>query len=125
MALDYYRPNISGLTLYVESLAKGLAARGNSVTVLTHEHTADLPPEENDAGVRVIRSPVLARAGKALISPAILAAARRRTWTANDEGHKFAKPTGLALDRQRDILYVIDSGNNSVSRLNLSERKTP
>jgi len=77
MALDYYRPNISGLTLYVESLAKGLAARGHSVTVLTHAHAADLPPEENDAGVRVIRSPVLARAGKALISPAILAAARR------------------------------------------------
>jgi glycosyltransferase involved in cell wall biosynthesis len=77
MALDYYRPNISGLTLYVESLAKGLAARGNAVTVLTHAHAANLPPEENDAGVRVIRSPVLARAGKALISTAILAAARR------------------------------------------------
>jgi len=49
----------------------------------------------------------------------------RRTWSTDDDGRKFAKPTGLALDRQRDILYVIDSGNNSVSRLNLSERKTP
>jgi YYY domain-containing protein len=51
--------------------------------------------------------------------------ALKRTWSADDDGRKFAKPTGLALDRQRDILYVIDSGNNSVSRLNLSERKTP
>jgi len=49
----------------------------------------------------------------------------RRTWSADDEGRKFAMPTGLALDRGRDILYVIDSGNNSVSRLNLAERKTP
>lgn len=77
MALDYYRPNISGLTLYVESLAKGLAGRGHDVTILTHAHTAGLPPEESDGGVRIVRSPVLARAGKALISPAILAAARR------------------------------------------------
>jgi glycosyltransferase involved in cell wall biosynthesis len=77
MSLDYYRPNISGLTLYVESLAKGLAARGHDVTVLTHAHAAGLSPEETDGGVRVVRAPVLARAGKALISPAIVAAARR------------------------------------------------
>lgn len=77
MALDYYRPNISGLTLYVESLAKGLAGRGHDVTILTHAHTAGLPPDETDGGVRVVRAPVLARAGKALISPAILGAARR------------------------------------------------
>lgn len=77
MALDYYRPNISGLTLYVESLAKGLARRGHDVTILTHAHTAGLPPDETDGGVRVVRAPVLARAGKALISPAILRAARR------------------------------------------------
>jgi glycosyltransferase involved in cell wall biosynthesis len=77
MALDYYRPNISGLTLYVESLAKGLASRGHDVTILTHAHAAGLPPEESDGGVRVVRAPVLARAGKALISPAILGAARR------------------------------------------------
>ena len=25
MAIDYYRPNVSGLTLYVEHLAEGLA----------------------------------------------------------------------------------------------------
>jgi glycosyltransferase involved in cell wall biosynthesis len=83
MALDYYRPNISGLTLYVESLAKGLVARGNSVTVVTHAHAAGLAPEEDDAGVRVVRAPVFARAGKALISPAIIAAARRELASAD------------------------------------------
>lgn len=77
MALDYYRPNISGLTLYVERLAKGLAARGHAVSILTHAHAAGLSAEETDEGVRVVRAPVLARVGKALVSPAILAAARR------------------------------------------------
>ncbi len=75
MALDYYRPNVSGLTLYVESLAKGLVARGHQITVLTHAHLPGLAAEENDAGVRVVRAPVLLRAGKALVSPAILTAA--------------------------------------------------
>jgi len=28
MAIDYYRPNVSGLTLYAEHLAEGLAERG-------------------------------------------------------------------------------------------------
>lgn len=77
MSLDYYRPNISGLTLYVESLAKGLAGRGHEVTILTHAHAPGLAPEESDAGVRIVRAPVFARAGKALISPAIIAACRR------------------------------------------------
>ncbi len=87
MALDYYRPNISGLTLYVESLAKGLVGRGHAVTIVTHDHSGGLEPEEDDAGVRVVRAPVAARAGKALISPAILAAARRELARGTDVLH--------------------------------------
>lgn len=77
MALDYYRPNVSGLSLYVERLAAGLAARGHEVTVLTHQHQRDLPESEADGAVRVLRAPVLGRIGKALVSPALLARARR------------------------------------------------
>ena len=77
MALDYYRPNISGLTLYAEHLAEGLAARGHEVSVLTHRHAPGLPAESRENGVRVVRSAVAARLGKALVSPAILARARR------------------------------------------------
>ncbi len=77
MALDYYRPNISGLTLYAEHLAEGLAARGHEVSVLTHRHAPGLPAESREKGVRVVRSAVAARLGKALVSPAILARARR------------------------------------------------
>lgn len=77
MALDYYRPNVSGLTLYVEHLAEGLASRGHDVRVLTHRHLPELPEESDENGVRVVRAPVAARVGKALVSPAILARALR------------------------------------------------
>jgi glycosyltransferase involved in cell wall biosynthesis len=75
MALDYYRPNVSGLTLYVEHLAEGLARRGHAVSVLTHRHEPSLPRRAEENGVRVVRAPVAARLGKALVSPAILASA--------------------------------------------------
>lgn len=75
MAVDYYRPNVSGLTLYVERLAGALAAKGHSITVLTHRHRPDLPAEEREGAIRISRAPVLARLGKALVSPALVAAA--------------------------------------------------
>jgi len=73
MAIDYYRPHVSGLTLYAEHLAEGLARRGHSVRVLTHRHPPDLPKESEENGVGVVRATVAARLGKALVSPAILA----------------------------------------------------
>ena len=77
MALDYYRPYVSGLSMYVERLGRALAGRGHGITVLTHRHAGGLAREEQDEGVRIVRAPVLARVGKALVSPALLAAAHR------------------------------------------------
>jgi glycosyltransferase involved in cell wall biosynthesis len=73
MGIDYYRPHVSGLTLYAEHLAEGLARRGHGVRVLTHRHLPGLPVEAEENGVGVVRAPVAARFGKALVSPAILA----------------------------------------------------
>lgn len=75
MGLDYYLPNYSGLTLYAAAIGEGLAARGHSVSVLTHQHLPELPLESVEKGVRVVRAPVAGRLGKALLSPAILARA--------------------------------------------------
>jgi glycosyltransferase involved in cell wall biosynthesis len=72
MAIDYYRPNVSGLTLYVEHLAEAMAGRGHSVSVLTNRHAPELPTEAVENGVRIVRAPVLARVGKALVAPSIL-----------------------------------------------------
>jgi glycosyltransferase involved in cell wall biosynthesis len=71
IALTYYRPHYSGLTIYTERLAKALAARGHQVTVLTSQFDKDLPDEEFVEGVRVVRIPVLMRLSKGVIMPSI------------------------------------------------------
>lgn len=62
--LTYYRPHVSGLTIYVERLAQALARRGHQVTVLTSHYARNLPYEEMMDGVRVVRVPVLFRFNK-------------------------------------------------------------
>ena len=44
-------------------------------------------------------------------------------WTADDAGEKFSSPRGIALDRRNRILYVVNSGTNSVTKLKISEKK--
>src|SRR5512136_2108046 len=69
LALTYYRPHTSGLTIYAERLARGLAARGHQVTVLTSQFDPRLPRIERLDGVRVVRAPVLLRVSKGVIMP--------------------------------------------------------
>jgi glycosyltransferase involved in cell wall biosynthesis len=87
IALTYYRPHISGLTIYVERLARALAADGHQVTVLTSHYQKDLPYREAMDGVTVIRHPVLFRLSKGCIMPGFLA----RAW---------------ALMREHDVVSV-------------------
>ncbi len=68
-ALTYYRPYISGLTIYVQRLATALARRGHAVTVLTSQYDPSLPLTEWMDGVRVVRAPVVARVSKGVIMP--------------------------------------------------------
>src|SRR3954452_7380052 len=77
LGLTYYRPHVSGMTIYVERLARGLVERGHDVTVLTSRHERSLRTEEVLDGVRVTRVPVAAHVGKAVVMPSYpLAAAR-------------------------------------------------
>jgi glycosyltransferase involved in cell wall biosynthesis len=69
MVLTYYRPHVSGLTIYVQRLAEALAAQGHTVTVLTSHYVPSLPLEEMMSGVRVVRAPVLMRISKGVIMP--------------------------------------------------------
>jgi len=69
IALTYYRPWTSGLTIYTERLARGLAARGHPVTVLTSQYDPALPRVERLDGVQVVRAPVLFRVSKGVIMP--------------------------------------------------------
>ena len=67
--LTYYRPHISGLTIYVQRLAEALAASGHHVTILTSHYERDLAYEESINGVHVVRVPVLFRISKGVIMP--------------------------------------------------------
>jgi glycosyltransferase involved in cell wall biosynthesis len=67
LALTYYRPHLSGLTLYVERLARALVTRGHEVTVLTSQHDSALARESREDGVRVVRAPVVFRAVKGVL----------------------------------------------------------
>jgi glycosyltransferase involved in cell wall biosynthesis len=69
LVLTYYRPHVSGLTIYVQRVAEALAAEGHAVTVLTSRYDASLPAEEKIDGVRVLRVPVLMRVNKGVIMP--------------------------------------------------------
>ena len=69
IVLTYYRPHTSGLTIYAERLARGLAARGHQVTVLTSRFDRSRPIEALEDGVRVVRAPVLFRVSKGVIMP--------------------------------------------------------
>jgi glycosyltransferase involved in cell wall biosynthesis len=69
VGLTYYRPHISGLTIYVERLSRALVARGHHVTILTSRFDPQLPREEWVDGVRVVRVPVVLRVSKGVIMP--------------------------------------------------------
>jgi glycosyltransferase involved in cell wall biosynthesis len=69
IVLTYYRPHISGLTIYAERLAKAFAALGHNVTILTSQFEKSLPREEVIEGIRIIRAPVLFRLSKGVIMP--------------------------------------------------------
>ncbi len=77
VALTYYRPHVSGLTIYVERLTSALAARGHEVTVLTSQYDKALPREEVIEGARVVRVPVAFRVSKGVIMPTFGAWATR------------------------------------------------
>ncbi len=77
IALTYYRPHTSGLTIYAERIARALVMRGHQVTVLTSHYRKDLPYSESIDGVRIIRVPVLMRISKGVIMPAFGAVANK------------------------------------------------
>jgi len=69
IVLTYYRPHTSGLTIYAERLARAMVRRGHQVTVLTSHFQKDLPYEEIQDGVRIVRAPVAFRLSKGVIMP--------------------------------------------------------
>ncbi len=71
IALTYYRPHYSGLTIYAEHEARALVDRGHQVTVLTSRFDPALPEREVRDGVEVIRPKVWFHISKGVIMPSM------------------------------------------------------
>lgn len=87
VVLYYYLPYISGLSEYARRLAEALVVSGFEVTVLSTQYDETLPREESIAGVRVLRTRVLFRFGKGVVSPS------------------FAR-TAIRLSRTHDVVHL-------------------
>ena len=77
IALQYYVPHRTGLTLHVQRLAESLVRRGHSVTVLTARYNTELPSDEIVNGVRVVRLWAPIRVSRGMIMPTYPIAAYR------------------------------------------------
>lgn len=78
IALQYYVPHRTGLTLHVQRVAEALAQRGHQVTVLTARYDKHLPRDEQVInGVRVIRLWAPLRISRGMVMPAYPEAAWR------------------------------------------------
>ena len=141
IALTYYRPHVSGLTIYVERLAKALVARGHQVTVLTSQYERTLPRAEIREGVRVLRVPVVLRVSKGVIMPTIGLVATREVLRHDVlslhlpqldaagialRGRLFGKPTALTYHCDLQLPggwinllanWVVDRANHAAARL--------
>lgn len=71
IALTYYRPHYSGLTIHAEREARALAERGHQITVLTSRFNPDLPFREITDGVEIIRPKVWLHISKGVIMPSM------------------------------------------------------
>jgi glycosyltransferase involved in cell wall biosynthesis len=67
--LTYYRPWVSGLTIYVERLSRALVEQGHDVTVLTSQYDPALPRYDIMDGVKIVRIPVALRISKGVLMP--------------------------------------------------------
>ncbi len=71
IALTYYRPHYSGLTIHAEREAIALVKRGHKVTVLTSRFNDALPVREIKDGVEIVRPRVAFRISKGVIMPSM------------------------------------------------------
>jgi glycosyltransferase involved in cell wall biosynthesis len=83
ITLTYYRPHYSGLTIYVERLARALAELGHKVTVITSRYEHTLPAHELSDGVEIVRLDVLMRVSKGVLMPEMPLQAWKLAWQAD------------------------------------------
>lgn len=69
ISCTYFLPNISGVTVYIDILAKKLAQKGRKVSVLTCKYKNNLSKYKEIGGVNIYRSDKLFSVGKGVFMP--------------------------------------------------------
>lgn len=69
IALYYYTPYVSGLTIYAKNLAESLVKNWYEVTIFCAQHDKNLPQEENMNWVKIIREKTSWNLGKWVLMP--------------------------------------------------------
>jgi len=69
VSCTYFRPNISGVTIYVDILTQRLAEKGWKVSVLTSRYKKNTKEEVVENGVRIKRSRILFQLDKGVFMP--------------------------------------------------------
>jgi glycosyltransferase involved in cell wall biosynthesis len=72
ISTPYFLPNISGITYYVDKLAKGLSAKKHQISILTTQHKKELKKYERIGKIDIVRLKPIIRIGKGLITPSII-----------------------------------------------------
>lgn len=69
ISCTYYLPNVSGVTVYVDILAKKLGEKGHKMTILTSRYKKELSKFEQRDGIKIIRSDVAVAINKGVFMP--------------------------------------------------------
>ncbi len=71
IALTYYRPHYSGLTIYTEREAIALKQLGHQITILTSQFSQELKAHEVRDGLEIVRPKVWFHVSKGVIMPGL------------------------------------------------------
>jgi glycosyltransferase involved in cell wall biosynthesis len=77
LAVTYYWPHRTGLTLHAQYVAEALAVRGYDVTVMTSHFLDSLPRVQMLNGVRVVRLRTIGRVSRGVLMPGFPLAANK------------------------------------------------
>ena len=121
MVTNRYFPEMGGIETHVYEVARRLAAKGVSITVLATDRGGAFPREEVAEGVRVLRVPAYPAQRDYYFAPAVGREIRRGKWdVVHVQGfHALVPPIAMLAARQLHIPYVVTShtgGHSSALR---------
>jgi len=118
-----FPPYMGGIETHTYEVARRMAGRGHSVTVLTGDASGALPAEESVSGTRVVRVPAYPRSSDLFFAPGVYREISRGSWDiVHVQGfHTFVPPIAMlaALRRSAAFVMTFHSGGHSSPARNI------